>query len=139
MRLYKGAVTLALLFGGLGWMGGCGKKTEGAQSGGGEAAGAKVELHDVGPVGDPVAGAKVYAKVCIACHQKDGKGMGGMLAANFVDEKERLQKPDSVLLNSIAEGKKGKKAVMPPHKDVLSEQERKDALAYVRKTFGGSL
>ena len=113
---------------------GCGKqKSQTAE----KTAAAPVEIHDAGPPGDPVAGQKVYDKVCKACHQADRKGMGGALAANFVEDKTRLQKPDSVLLESIAEGIKGKKAIMPPQKDALSEQERKDALAYIRKSFGG--
>ena len=116
---------------------GCGKQKKQGAAEATAAAPAAAELHDAGPLGDPVAGLKVYDKVCKACHQADGKGMGGALAANFVAERERLQKPDSVLLKSIAEGIKGKKAIMPPQKDALSEQERKDALAYIRKAFGG--
>ncbi|MEZ4267742.1 MAG: cytochrome c [Myxococcota bacterium] len=96
---------------------------------------AVVELHDAGPPGDPEAGATVFKGTCEACHQKDGSGLGGALAANF-NEPGRLAKPDSVLLHSIAEGFQGKTAVMPAHKKLLTEQQRKDALAYIRASFG---
>lgn len=91
---------------------------------------------DAGPRGDPKAGEAIYKSRCLACHQADGKGMNGAMGGNFVEEKFRLAKPDSELLKTIAEGVQGKKAIMPPQKDVLSEQERKDALAYIRETFG---
>ncbi len=118
---------------------GCGKKStpEATGSAKGAAATAGKGLHDAGPVGDAAKGAALYASKCLACHQKDGKAMGGMLGANFVDDKARLAKPDSVLLASIRDGVKGKSAVMPPQKDAMSAQEMKDVLAYVRKTFGG--
>lgn len=129
-------VILAIVAAALMVSAGCGKqKKQGAAAP--ASAAVVAELHDAGPPGDPVAGQKVYDKICKACHMADGKGMGGALAADFVADKTRLQKPDSALLKSIAEGIKGKKAVMPPQKDALSEQERKDALAYIRKTFGG--
>ena len=117
---------------------GCGKGPPDADNAGASAgapAAGPVVLLDAGPPGDPEAGAVVFAGTCVACHQKDGTGMNGMLAADFNDP-ARLAKPDSVLLNSIAEGIKGKTAVMPAHKEVLTLQQRKDALAYIRATFG---
>ena len=81
-------------------------------------------------------GAEIYATICLACHQKDGKGMNGMLGGNFIDDKSLLGKPNRDLLHSIAEGKQGKTTVMPPWKGVVDEQGRKDALAYIRATYG---
>jgi mono/diheme cytochrome c family protein len=91
---------------------------------------------DAGPRGDVAKGEVVYGKYCVACHQKDGKGMSGAMGANFVDNKAHLAKPDSELLKNIAEGMQGPKSVMPPQKDLLDEQQRKDALAYIREAFG---
>ena len=88
--------------------------------------------------GDPVAGEVVYKRICVACHQLDGSGLNGMLAADFVKDKSRLAKPNEVLINSIREGIIADGKVMPPQKDVLSDQEIKDAISYIRKTFGGS-
>lgn len=86
--------------------------------------------------GDPVAGKEVYLRVCSACHQPDGSGLNGMLAANFVSDKTRLAKSNEVLLTSIRNGIVADNKVMPPLKDVLSDKEMKDALSYIRKTFG---
>lgn len=112
----------------------CGKGGDSADPKGGSAE--KVNLHDAGPPGDAAKGAEVYKKVCMACHQKDGRGMNGALAADFRGDGARLQKPDSVLLKSIREGKTSGNLVMPAQKDNLRPQEIKDALAYVRATFG---
>lgn len=87
--------------------------------------------------GDAQAGAETYKKVCIACHQADGTGMNGMLAANFVKDTARLQQSDTKLLEIIAEGKTGKTGlVMPPQKGNLSKKEIIDVLTYIRQTFG---
>ena len=85
---------------------------------------------------DVAHGKKIYTEKCVACHQADGKAMGGMLGANFVDDKSFLAKTNRELLHSIAEGKQGKSSAMPPWKNTLDEQSRKDALAYIRSAFG---
>lgn len=88
--------------------------------------------------GDPVAGEEVYKRICVACHQLDGSGLNGMLAADFVKDKSRLAKSNEVLLNSIREGIVADGKVMPPQKDVLTDEEINNAIAYIRKTFGGT-
>jgi mono/diheme cytochrome c family protein len=85
---------------------------------------------------DAMRGKKVYDTYCSACHQPDGKGMEGKLAANFVDDHERMGQPDEVLLKSITEGKTGSIGAMPPWGQALSAQQRVDALKYIRVTFG---
>ena len=84
---------------------------------------------------DADAGKAVYATYCTACHQADGKGMNGMLGANFVDETERMKKTDEVLIASIRDGFTGTKGVMPPWGAVINEQQQIDVLAYIRATF----
>jgi mono/diheme cytochrome c family protein len=84
--------------------------------------------------GDVENGAKVYSTYCKACHQVDGKAMGGMLGADFTDP-ERMKESDSKLLNSIKNGFKGKRGQMPPWGQALSDQEMVDVLAYIRATF----
>ncbi len=86
------------------------------------------------PAGDAAAGEKVYSTYCMACHQADGKGMNGALAANFVDDKERMAKSDALLLKSIEDGIPG--TTMISWKAQLDETQRSDALAYIRATFG---
>ena len=88
--------------------------------------------------GDPVAGEEVYKRICVACHQLDGSGLNGMLAADFVKDKTRLAKPNDVLLNSIREGIVADGKIMPPQKDVLTDEEINNAISYIRKTFGGT-
>jgi mono/diheme cytochrome c family protein len=88
-----------------------------------------------GTPGDAKAGAAIYAANCVACHQTDGTGMNGVLAADFVNDATRLAKTDEQLLHSITNGVQGK-GVMPPQKDILSAQAIADVLAYIRATFG---
>jgi cytochrome c oxidase cbb3-type subunit 2 len=81
-------------------------------------------------------GAATYTKFCVACHQADGSGMNGMLAANLKKTPERLDKPDEELLASIRDGMRGSVGVMPPWKASLSEEEMASVLAYMRATYG---
>ncbi|MBM4345827.1 MAG: c-type cytochrome [Deltaproteobacteria bacterium] len=85
---------------------------------------------------DAGRGATVYATFCLACHQADGRGKNGTLAADFVSDASRLAKPDSELLASIANGRQANGLSMPPWKDALTAQQRADALAYIRTQFG---
>jgi len=80
-------------------------------------------------------GKVVYDTYCKACHQEDGTGMNGMLAANF-NEEGRLDKSDEELLVSIRDGFQGKVGLMPPWGATLTAQEMVDVLAHVRATYG---
>ncbi len=82
------------------------------------------------PTLDLEAGRKIYHTYCVACHQPDGRG--GTVASDFVGDKSVLQKPDSRLLRSIEMGTAGG---MIPFGSVLSEQERRNVLAYIRENF----
>ena len=86
--------------------------------------------------GDPVAGKKVFNTVCLACHGANGRGNGGVTAADFIKDISRLEKDNKVLLNSIANGIQNGSRIMPPQKGVLSEKQMKDALSYIRQQFG---
>lgn len=81
-------------------------------------------------------GGDVYRFHCLACHQKDGRGLDGQLAADFVGDASRLHKSDAELLQSIADGVRG--TAMPPFRDQLSEEERRAVLAYLRQSFGAA-
>ena len=70
---------------------------------------------------------------CVGCHQPDGRGIVGG-AANFVDDKSRLAKPDAELLAVIDKGNEAK--AMPAFVSILSPGQRRAALAYIRATFG---
>jgi len=85
-------------------------------------------------IGSVVNGRIVYEDFCAGCHQADGKGMNGMLGADFTD-KERMKKSNDELLKSIKSGFKGKNGVMPPWEGTLSDKQMKDVLQYIRDTF----
>ena len=86
--------------------------------------------------GDPAAGQAIYEANCQACHGADGRGNGGV-GGDFVGEPERLQQDNEVLLTTIADGISGART-MPPQRDLLTEEERRNALSYIRQTFGSS-
>lgn len=81
------------------------------------------------------SGAEIYAQLCATCHQADGRGLGGKLAADFVGDKGRLAKTDAQLLTSIEAGVPG--TAMLGFASQLSVDERARVLAYIRATFGG--
>ena len=89
--------------------------------------------------GDAEAGAALYAaKGCVACHGADGRGNGGMTGADFVGDATRLAKGNDVLIASITDGVLDVSPIMPPQGSVMTEQEIKDVLSYIRQTFGSN-
>jgi mono/diheme cytochrome c family protein len=81
------------------------------------------------------AGEKTYRMFCVACHQPDGRGIAGG-AANFVDDKTRLAKPDAELLALIEKGNEAK--AMPAFGAILTPGQRRAVLAYIRAAFGAA-
>lgn len=88
--------------------------------------------------GDPVAGAEVYGRICVACHAADGRGNGGLTGANFIDDETRLAKNNDRLLTSIRDGVTTGPTPMPGHRDLLTDVEMRNALSYIRHEFGGT-
>jgi putative membrane protein len=89
------------------------------------------------PVADSAAitrGAELYRSQCATCHQLDGRGFKGKLAADFIADKRRLAKPDEMLLKSIAMGVPG--TAMIGFSGRLSEAQMRDVLAFIRASFG---
>jgi high-affinity iron transporter len=93
--------------------------------------------------GDPAAGKEIFLKHCHFCHGRKGLGDGPVgialtpHPADFVHDKKRMAKTDAELFKSITEGMKkeigGDAMTMPRWKEILSEKERWDVLAYVRQ------
>jgi mono/diheme cytochrome c family protein len=89
------------------------------------------------------AGAKVYEKYCVACHQRDGKGDGSRFPPLFATDwvsgnKSRLV---SVVLNGFQgeidiEGRKFN-GVMPAHA-FLSDELVAQLLTFLRQNFGNN-
>ncbi|MBX3249025.1 MAG: cytochrome c [Myxococcales bacterium] len=88
--------------------------------------------------GDPTAGAAVYQANCVACHAADGRANGGVTGADLVGDPRRLAKNNDTLLRAIRDGVLDASPAMPPHRDILTDEQICDALAYVRSTFGGT-
>lgn len=88
------------------------------------------------PPPSSLPGQAVYTTYCQTCHQADGRGMNGKLAGDFVGNPAVLAKPDDVLLTTISRGTTGKIGTMPAWGSILSDAQRRDALAYIRATFG---
>ena len=86
------------------------------------------------PIGNAIAGSIIYSQYCSACHQPDGKGLNSMLAADLTNP-ERLSKSNEELLGSISKGVQGKIGFMPAWGGILTEQQMKDVLQYVRDEF----
>lgn len=86
--------------------------------------------------GHPGRGERVFLTYCVGCHQPDGRGMNGKLAADFVGDPGRLAKPDAALTRSIKAGMQGKIGAMPPWGAVLKDQQVVDVIAFLRARFG---
>jgi len=83
-------------------------------------------------------GKELYEGTCIACHGEDGKGaVPG--TPDFTSKKGPLTKKDDVLLHEVENGieRPGAALAMPAMggNPDLSEQDVKDIIAYIRKTF----
>lgn len=85
-------------------------------------------------------GEATYRRYCVSCHGGDGRGNGGITGADFVAQATLLsQKTDAELAQSVREGKRGERAVMPSHKPVLNDAQIAEVVAYVRQRYlGGS-
>jgi putative membrane protein len=95
------------------------------------------------PAGEPPSAATqrerghaLYTRSCQTCHQADGRGLGGRLAADLTARPGVLDRDDASLLRSIAEGVRGPIGTMPAHGALLSVDEQRAVLAYVRATYG---
>lgn len=82
---------------------------------------------------DVKRGEAVYRSACISCHQADGRGADGRLAADFTTDRARLAKSDDALVASIMNGVPG--TAMAPFAGRLSEADARDVIAYLRATF----
>lgn len=114
---------------------GCGSSTTATQGASPAAvAQATPEARTVVAPGNADKGKATYEGLCLACHQADGKGLNGTLAANFVDDPSRLAKSDEALLDSIANGVDG--TTMIAWEGQLNDAQMRDVLAYIRREFG---
>jgi mono/diheme cytochrome c family protein len=98
---------------------------------------------DPGSAGDPGAGKQVFEQNCVICHGASGNGDGPGSAAlnpkpaNFNDHSRFSQIDEATRLKAVSEGgaSVGASPFMPPFKEVLTEQQIHDVLAYIRSAF----
>ncbi|GKS65361.1 cytochrome c [Nitrospira sp.] len=81
--------------------------------------------------GDDVSGKIIFARHCAGCHGPQGVGDGYMMLgpdpANLTSP-STTHKSDAILLRTIHEGKPN----MPSWKSLLSEEQSRAVLAYIR-------
>lgn len=89
-------------------------------------------------------GADVYNRICVACHQADGKGLPGVFPAlagskivngPFLDKNGRLIKDGH--LDRVMNGKPG--TAMAAFKNTLSDAEIAAVVTYERNSFGNRM
>jgi putative membrane-bound dehydrogenase-like protein len=79
-------------------------------------------------------GRDVYANLCQACHQPDGRGQD-RVAPSLIDSALLLANPDipaRILLN----GKEGAIGLMPPMGSTLTDEQVASVLTYIRREWG---
>ncbi|MDH5230534.1 MAG: cytochrome c [Gammaproteobacteria bacterium] len=76
--------------------------------------------------GDPVVGKNIYTRHCMGCHGASGAGMMPGLP-NF-SRGEQLFKSDNELMDTVRNGN----GVMPSFGGLISEEEIRDVVAYLR-------
>lgn len=78
-------------------------------------------------------GEELYASVCAACHQADGRGLEGV-AKSLVGSRWALANPPQVV-RIILHGKEGE-MLMPPLGQSMTDEQIAAVLTYVRRSWG---
>ncbi len=81
-------------------------------------------------------GQTVYASLCIACHQEDGRGRD-KVAPSLVGSQLALSAPQ-VPIRILLNGKEGTVGLMPPLGGGLTDEQIAGALTYVRRQWGNA-
>ncbi|ODS54874.1 MAG: hypothetical protein ABS36_10460 [Acidobacteria bacterium SCN 69-37] len=80
------------------------------------------------------AGRTVFANLCVACHQSDGRGRDGV-APTLVGSDLALA-ASGVTARIVLNGKEGSVGLMPPLGQSLSDDQIAEVLTYVRRQWG---
>jgi putative membrane protein len=80
------------------------------------------------------SGENVYRRYCVTCHQVDGRGLDGKLAADFRADPRRLARPDAELGAAVRNGVPG--TAMRAFRGELDDAEIRSVVAYLRRRFG---
>jgi mono/diheme cytochrome c family protein len=96
-----------------------------------------------GKSGNPAAGKTVYMANCVTCHGPEGKGDGPGAAglnpkpANFRDPARQKDMTEAKQVHIVTAGgpSEGLSPLMAPFGEVLTEQQIRDVVAFIRTTF----
>jgi mono/diheme cytochrome c family protein/glucose/arabinose dehydrogenase len=80
------------------------------------------------------AGRELYANVCQACHQPDGRGQD-RVAPSLIDSELLLAAPE-IPARILLSGKEGSIGLMPPMGATLTDDQVASVLTYVRREWG---
>lgn len=80
------------------------------------------------------AGRTVFANLCVACHQADGRGRD-RVAPTLVGADLALAAP-GVVARIVLNGKEGPVGLMPPLGQSLSDDQIAEVLTYIRRQWG---
>ena len=80
------------------------------------------------------AGRTVFANLCVACHQSDGRGRDGV-APTLVGS-DLAPAASGVTARIVLNGKEGSVGLMPPLGQSLSDDQIAEVLTYVRRQWG---
>jgi mono/diheme cytochrome c family protein len=80
------------------------------------------------------AGRELYANLCQACHQPDGRGQE-RIAPGLIDSPILLAAPD-ISARVLINGKEGPIGLMPPLGSTLSDEQVASVLTYARREWG---
>lgn len=78
-------------------------------------------------------GEAAYQRTCIACHMRDGRGNGGVTAADLTSPTGILSQPDDAVRAVIRDGRRTPTRTMPAHGAILTAAEIDSLIAYLRR------
>jgi putative membrane protein len=93
-----------------------------------------LETVDARAAAELATGERVYRRYCVTCHQFDGRGQNGKLAADFRGDPKRLAKSDTELRTIVAHGVPG--TAMRAFGAELDALEVGSVVRYIRARFG---
>jgi mono/diheme cytochrome c family protein len=82
------------------------------------------------------AGSQIYANLCVACHQPDGRGRE-KLAPTLVESRYAIGDAGAATRILLA-GKEGPTGLMPPLGGTLNDEQIAAVLTYVRREWGNT-